>query len=302
MSDRKSTIVDFTTAGEAGYQQIFDRAPLLSSVSAQLDNLLVAYDYFPPGATPNILSKQHGLGIFIDLPAPVTTERWIDGKLRREIVRRGDAVIIPADTWHSAECNRGGGAIVVGLEPHLMLDTLNLTLDRDRLELIPHFATTDPTIDRIGISLKHALEHPGSLSRLYAESMLDALMMHLLQHYSVQNYPLPTYEGGLAPSQLERIVDYIDTYLSRDLSLRELAQLVQLSPHYFSQLFKQSTGFSPHQYILRCRIDRGKELLRQGGLSIAGVAKSVGFVDQSHFHRHFKRLEGITPKAFASQV
>jgi AraC family transcriptional regulator len=116
--------------------------------------------------------------------------------------------------------------------------------------------------------------------------------------------------SGLAPAQLERVVDYIDTYLvggvylkkNRDLSLRELAQLAQLSPHYFSQLFKQSTGFSPHQYILRCRIDRGKQLLRQGELSIAGVAKIVGFVDQSHFHRHFKRLEGITPKAFVSQV
>jgi AraC family transcriptional regulator len=115
--------------------------------------------------------------------------------------------------------------------------------------------------------------------------------------------------SGLALAQLERVIDYIDTYLvggspkeNRDLSLRELAQLVQLSPHYFSQLFKQSTGFAPHQYILRCRIDRGKQLLRQGGLSIAGVAKIVGFTDQSHFHRHFKRLEGITPKAFVSQV
>jgi transcriptional regulator GlxA family with amidase domain len=97
---------------------------------------------------------------------------------------------------------------------------------------------------------------------------------------SVQNYALPTDRGGLAPAQLKRVVDYIDTYLDRDLSLRELAQLVQLSPHYFSQLFKQSTGFSPHQYILRHRIDRGKQLLRQGGLSIAGVAKIVGFVDQ----------------------
>ncbi len=271
MSARPSTIVDFKASGEAAYQQIFKRSPLLSSISSQLDDLLIAYDYFPPGTTPNILAKQHGLCIFINLPAPVTTERWIDGKLRREIVRRGDAVVIPADTWHYAEWNRGGGAIVVGLEPQAILDTLNLTLDRDRLELIPHFATTDPTIDsprgtlreRIGISLKHALEHPGCLSRLYAQSMLDALTMHLLQHYSVQNYALPTYDGGLAPAQLERVIDYIDTYLSRDLSLHELAQLVQLSPHYFSQLFKQSTGFSPHQYILRCRIDRGKKLLRR---------------------------------------
>jgi AraC family transcriptional regulator len=302
MTDRSSMIVDFTVAGEAGYQQIFARSPLLSSISGKLEDLFFAYDYFPPGVTPSILSKQHSLGIFIDLPAPVTTERSIDGKLRREVVRRGDTVIVPADTWHHSEWNRGGGAIVVSLEPQAMLDTLNRTLDRERLELIPYFATTDLTIDRIGISLKHALEHPGNLSRFYAESMLDALAMHLLQHYSVQKYAVPTYQGGLAPAQLEQIVDYIDVYLDRDLSLHELAQLAQLSPHYFSQLFKQSTGFAPRQYILRHRIDRGKKLLRQGGTSIARVAQMVGFVDQSHFHRHFKRLEGVTPKAFVDRV
>lgn len=295
-------MVDFAAEGEAAYDRIFDRLPLISSVSVQLEDLLFAYDYFPPGATPNVLCKQHGLVIFTDLPAPVQAERRIDDKLRREIVRRGDAVVVPADTWHSAEWNRGGGAIIVGLEPQAMLNTLDRTLDRDSLELMPHFATSDPLIDRIGIVLKSALEHPNSLSRLYAESLLDTLMMHLFQHYSVQNYILPTYRGGLAASQLAQIVDYIETYLNCDLSLQELAQLVQLSPHYFSQLFKQSTGLSPHQYILRCRIDRGKELLLKGGVSIAQVAKIVGFTDQSHFHRHFKRLEGITPKAFVSQV
>ncbi len=86
------------------------------------------------------------------------------------------------------------------------------------------------------------------------------------------------------------------------MSLKELAAIVQMSAHYFSQLFKQSTGITPHQYVIHCRIERAKELLMQRKLTIADVAKVVGFVDQSHFHRHFKRLVGITPKAFLQQV
>ena len=74
-----------------------------------------------------------------------------------------------------------------------------------------------------------------------------------------------------------------------------------MSPHYFSQLFKESTGITPHQYVIRCRIDRAKDLLKQGKLSIAEIAKEVGFVDQSHLHRHFKRLVGVTPKLFFKQ-
>ena len=74
-----------------------------------------------------------------------------------------------------------------------------------------------------------------------------------------------------------------------------------MSPHYFSRLFKQTTGISPHQYVISCPIERAKDLLKQGKLSIAEIAKEVGFVDQSHLHRYFKRLVGITPKAFFKQ-
>jgi AraC family transcriptional regulator len=92
------------------------------------------------------------------------------------------------------------------------------------------------------------------------------------------------------------VTDYIYAHLDQDLSLSELAAIAQMSPHYFSQLFKRSIGITPHQYVIRVRVERAKELLTQGNLSIAEVAKTVGFVDQSHLHRHCKRLLGVTPK------
>jgi AraC family transcriptional regulator len=86
--------------------------------------------------------------------------------------------------------------------------------------------------------------------------------------------------------------------LDRDLSLKELSNLVQMSPHYFSKLFKQSTGKTPHQYVICCRIERAKYLIQQRKLSLAEIATQVGFVDQSHLHRHFSRLLGITPQTY----
>jgi AraC family transcriptional regulator len=297
-----SLVVDFVKEKEEGYKRIFSRSPLLSSVSAQWDGILVAYDYLLPGQTPEISVKQHGIGIFVEMPEPAQAERLIDGRFRREQVLQGDVVIVPANTWHRTSWNTAGGAIVLGLEPKEFTRTIDEIIERDRIELIPHFATPDPLVHQIGLALKRALENSGNTSRLYAETMTTALMVHLLQYYSAQQLTIPTYTGGLSKLKLQQVVDYIHAHLDRDLSLKELAAVVQMSAHYFSQLFKQSTGITPHQYVIHCRIERAKELLMQGKLTIADVAKVVGFVDQSHFHRHFKRLVGITPKAFLQQV
>jgi AraC family transcriptional regulator len=297
-----SLVVDFVKEKEEGYKRIFSRSPLLSSVSAQWDGILVAYDYLLPGQTPEISVKQHGIGIFVEMPEPALAERLIDGRFRREQVLQGDVVIVPANTWHRTSWNTAGGAIVLGLEPKEFTRTIDEIIERDRIELIPHFATPDPLVHQIGLALKRALENSGSNSRLYAETMTTALMVHLLQYYSAQQLTIPTYTGGLSKLKLQQVVDYIHAHLDRDLSLKELAAIVQMSAHYFSQLFKQSTGITPHQYVIHCRIERAKELLMQRKLTISDVAKVVGFVDQSHFHRHFKRLVGITPKAFLQQV
>ena len=74
-----------------------------------------------------------------------------------------------------------------------------------------------------------------------------------------------------------------------------------MSRFYFCRLFKQSTGITLYQYLIKCRTERAKALLLQGNLSIADVALAVGFSNQSHFTKHFKRLVGVTPKKFSDQ-
>lgn len=74
-----------------------------------------------------------------------------------------------------------------------------------------------------------------------------------------------------------------------------------MSTYHFARLFKQSIGVTPHQYVIRCRVARAKHLLLQGELNIAEVAKSVGFFDQSHLTKHFKRLVGVTPKTILQE-
>lgn len=295
----QSLVVDFATEKEAGYKRIFSRTPLLSSLSANWEGIYIAYDTFLPGQTPEVCSKQHAIAIFTDLPVPAQAERCLDGKFRRKQVVEGDLEIVPANAWNRSAWNVTGGAIVLAIEPAAFTQTAYETTE-ECLELIPH-TTSDPLVYQIGVALKGALENPRSTSRLYAESLTNALTVHLLQHYSAHTPRILTYRGGMSKPKLRQVVDYIRAHLERDLSLGELAAIASLSSHYFSQLFKQSTGLTPHQYVIHCRIERAKVLLKKNW-SISEVATAVGFVDQSHLHRHFKRLVGVTPKVFQSSV
>lgn len=69
---------------------------------------------------------------------------------------------------------------------------------------------------------------------------------------------------------------------------------------HFARLFKQSVAVTPHQYLIRQRVERAKRLLQQGNLSIADVALQCGFANQGHLSYHFKRLLNATPKAFSN--
>jgi AraC family transcriptional regulator len=105
--------------------------------------------------------------------------------------------------------------------------------------------------------------------------------------------------AGLPRHKLRAAVEYIEEHLDAEISLDDLAAVVHLSPYHFARLFKASTGLPPHQYVITRRIERAKRLLRGGDdLSLAQVAARVGFWDQGHFTRHFKRLVGVTPRRF----
>jgi RpiB/LacA/LacB family sugar-phosphate isomerase len=104
--------------------------------------------------------------------------------------------------------------------------------------------------------------------------------------------------GGLPPWRLQRVFAYIRDNLAREVSVSDLAKTVGMSQYYFSKLFKMSTGTTPHQYVMRQRVERAQDLLREGRTALATIATQVGFETQSHFTSVFRHLVGITPKRY----
>ncbi len=103
-------------------------------------------------------------------------------------------------------------------------------------------------------------------------------------------------------TRLNRTLEFINQNLARDLRLWELAQIAGMSPNYFCELFKVSTGLSPYQYILRARIERAKQYLRDPKFTLACAGEAAGFADQSHFTKVFRRIVGVTPMKFRGKI
>jgi AraC-like DNA-binding protein len=90
-------------------------------------------------------------------------------------------------------------------------------------------------------------------------------------------------------------INFIHNNFERDISLGDISKFVFLSPSYFIRAFKEETGMSPINFLLKVRIDRAKELLADTGLKISDIALSVGFSNQQRFNEMFKKYAHVTP-------
>jgi AraC family transcriptional regulator len=124
----------------------------------------------------------------------------------------------------------------------------------------------------------------------------SALAVHLLRENGAAVQGSKTEYGGLSRKKLAQALEYIQDQLDTDLTVSGIAQAVGLSSDHFARLFKKSTGQTPYEYVVEARVRKAKDLLTTGKLTISEAAFHVGFADQSHLTRHFKRVFGLPPK------
>jgi AraC family transcriptional regulator len=278
------------------FLDICERAPLLSSTASGWSHITLASFDLPAAEMTEYRLYQHGISI--NIGQGFQLEQVIEGKLQKGFIPSGAGCLCPSGYRQAYRWDRRSQIIYLNLTPELLRLNAIALLETDCVEFIPHFAIQDPLMHQMGLALQAELQSHGSSSRLYAETMANALAIHLLRHYSRQSHRTVNCNGGLAPHKLRLVTDYISDHLDHELGLNELATMTQLSQHHFCRAFKQATRLSPHQYLIQQRVERAKKLLHQGEMTIAEVAIACGFTHQSHLHRHFKRLTGETPKAW----
>lgn len=270
--------------------------PLITSKNNNWDGIYLRHDRQPAFAIARHSHPQHTL--IISMGNSLLAQWSIDGQFRDLQYNKGDVFIVPANVPHRAYWKQPSEGLMLALEPKSVVDAAIDSVNSDRIELIPQFATTDLKLFQIAQWLLVELQQQQIGSRLYAESLTTMLMVHLLRNYSAVKPKIPDYKGGLARYKLRLAIAFIHENLDRDLRLKEIADLVTMSPYHFARMFKQSTGLTPHQYLVRQRLTKAQELLRSSEIAIADIGYMVGYQNPSHFTSVFRKHFKVTPKAY----
>lgn len=286
--------------------QKLTQSVVLSSQAQQWNGLEVtqfkySYDRFS-------IPPQNYHAIWLHLGERLCLSAKIGGSEYAGCPNLGHVMIVPAftESYWQLQTPQRSNVLLLQLEVNFVEDISNTVAssaaDRSTttpVELMSVFAQPDPQIRYIGLTLKAELESGCLSGRRFAESLATALALHVIHHYSADQVS----DRPLSPSSvLQQVVDYIDEHILENLNLAELAQLSGLSQSYFVRQFKKSTGMTPYQYVLNCRVERAKHLLKQQQLTIAEVALRSGFKDQNHLTKIFRRFTGVTPKAFQNTL
>src|SRR3984957_16089710 len=170
------------------------------------------------------------------------------------------------------------------------------------VELCPSRKFADPRLSALVAAARAEMAAGFPSGRLFMDSVEQAMAVALVATHAVRHRPVRLSRGGLGSARLRRIKELIHAKLEDDLSLDEMAQAVGLSTAHFSRMFRKSTGETPHQFVLRRRLERAKAMLRTPHARVLDVAVACGFKTQQHFAQVFRDVCGVSPTDYRQDL
>jgi AraC family transcriptional regulator len=156
-------------------------------------------------------------------------------------------------------------------------------------------SSSDPVLYQLAQTMACVVDRGPLAPTLLTDYLALAFHVHVARTYGGAKSDRLTVKGGLSPWQLRRVYEFIEERPTPNPSIAELAQECGISESHFARAFRRTVGMAPHEWLIKRRIAKAKELMIANDMSLAEVALACSFVDQSHFTSVFSRHEGKCP-------
>jgi AraC family transcriptional regulator len=247
-------------------------------------------EFFPGGTTEHL--------IFVRL-TDYYVRRESNGQMTEGQYLAGQVSIHPAGIPIRWEWRSKLNFLVLTLAPYFLEQVARRTFGAEAapVQLWHEDGKHDPLINNVAAALLRELLAGDAGTRTFIESLATVLSIHLIRHYAQSSHTLHPQSQSVHRA-VSAAVAFIRQHYAQEVTLAEMAKAADVSPFHLARIFKKALGMSPHQYLTEVRVHTAHALLAAGGErpSLAEVASAVGFSDQSHLTRQFKRILGTTPK------
>ena len=293
---------NFNSCSKVCFSDEYKDEWVISRKSVHAGGLIIDHDIQPPSEMEAKKITHHTVGYHLCDFAPRQVTR-INSKEFDGEMRKGDFWLKPSDSsgfWHWESTDE---ILIFAIEPSFLhrVALENNCLNPDKIEILPILKTRDTELDNLAMLFKREMERSEVAERMCIESLANLFAIHLLRNYCAFPATVKEYTGGLPPYKLRQAINYINDNLDQKIKLDDVAKLIDISQFYFCHLFKESTGIAPYQYVIKQRIEKARELIKQSKLPLAEIAFECGFSSQSQMTQHFRRSVGVTPKVYRNR-
>jgi AraC family transcriptional regulator len=243
----------------------------------------------------DVFVSRHYLALNTDDVA-LTFEARVDGKFRRTTLAPGETWFCPAGESFSHRVAVPARFALVTMAPSKLVRIF----EDDKIELRRTYAVGAPQLEHLVRALAAEADRGGPSGSMFVDSVTTALASQIVACFGASATPR-TDTGGLSKKSLRRVLQEIDARLADGVTVERLALTAGLGPAQFARAFKQATRESPHQFVIRRRLEEAKQALELRDPDILNVALRFGFSDQAHFTRLFKRQFGVPPGRFVRE-
>jgi AraC family transcriptional regulator len=267
--------------------------PLLSSRMRAWDG--VSVNLYRLGSRGNLASHSEHL-VSLQLSDGSSLYQSRHGHASRRRMHVGDIIVTPAGAPKVWRRESEGTVLMIGLAPSFMESVIQRAIGTCEGDagLVDNYGTRDPQIQSVAMSLLGELEAARPGNGMFAQALGSQLAIHLWRHYRSGRKGVAG-PARMARHKLRHVTTHIEDNLAEDLRVEVLAAVAGMNRFHFAHAFREATGVPPHRYVIRCRLDRAKLLLRETALSLTGIAQEVGYGNLSNFSASFRKLTGITP-------
>lgn len=289
--------------GRLGRQRpVVNGSPVLSSDPKKWDGFLFEVHHVDDGQENCDLKLPHTIvGVHLGQPTRVEVEE--NGVFKEKVFQPGDVSLVPAGIRYSIRWADPAEFMIISLGTELLNRASQTATGEPNPKLRILWCHRDAFITETLHNVRMAVQQNRPVDHGYVETLVSSLAMHIVRNCNQKTGRSYSANGrGLSQNQLDSVIEFIRNSPYQDITLNTMAASARLSPFHFARMFKLSTGLSPHQYVLKRRLEIGAEMLANPDLSIAEIALDLGFADQSHFTMHFKRAHGIAPAAYRRQL